>query len=322
MSSKSAGLAATVRLSTLSYETQTRPVPFRSASIEAQIMKKRREFGHWLVEFTPEDGARLNRLAFDGIDLLTTEPDAFRPPASDLGEYENRPVYGYDDCFPTVEPCRHPGMEWDVPDHGELCWLSWDFSENNSALRFGAASKALPARFTRELVFDKSRLTWKFEVMNTGEKEISFQHVMHPLVRLDEIAGLKFPGFGSAFNAATGRDLGLNSAADLERYLLTLPYGTANMLFLREIESGEVGWTYESGATLTESFPKQLFPTIGIWWNNRGYPDETGIRRCECAFEPVPGSTSTLAEAYEEGLCLTVRPGSRLAWEISWDLSR
>lgn len=273
------------------------------------------------MEFTPEEGARLNRLAFDGYDLLATEPDTFRPPEADLGEYEKRPVYGYDDCFPTVEPCRYPGRKWDIPDHGELCWLSWDFSEDVGGLLFSTASKALPTRFTRKLVFEESRLIWKFEVMNDGETEIPFQHVMHPLVKLDEIAGVKLHGFGGVFNATAGCDLGLNSADDLERYLLTLPECTANMLFVRGVEKGEVIWTYKSGAMLTESFPKKLFPTIGIWWNKSGYPDESGLRRCECAFEPVPGSTSTLAEAYEEGLCLNVQPGSRLAWEIGWHLS-
>ncbi len=84
------------------------------------------QFDKWLVEYTKEDGARLNRLSFDNHDLMTIEPELFHPPSTDYGEYETRPVYGYDDCFPSVDVCEFPGKEWNIPDHGELCWLGWD----------------------------------------------------------------------------------------------------------------------------------------------------------------------------------------------------
>jgi hypothetical protein len=59
--------------------------------------------GRWTLDCSLADGARIGRLQFDGIDLLTRAPAAFRPPAGDYGDYELRPVYGYDDCFPTVD---------------------------------------------------------------------------------------------------------------------------------------------------------------------------------------------------------------------------
>ena len=72
-------------------------------------MKQKAQFGPWLVEFTLKDGGRLDRLTYNNINLLTVEPDKFQPPQSDYGEYETRPVYGYDDCFPSVETCKFPG---------------------------------------------------------------------------------------------------------------------------------------------------------------------------------------------------------------------
>ena len=52
------------------------------------------EFAPWLVEFTPEDGARLDRVSYNKYDLMTTAPASFRKPISNYGEYENRPVDG------------------------------------------------------------------------------------------------------------------------------------------------------------------------------------------------------------------------------------
>ncbi|MBU0640301.1 MAG: hypothetical protein KKB50_15655 [Planctomycetes bacterium] len=64
-----------------------------------------------------------------------------------------------------------------------------------------------------------------------------------------------------------------------------------------------------------------MFGTLGIWWNNAGYPDEDGCQRIECAFEPIPGPTSSLAEAYPGKGHLSVPPQGRLAWEITWNIT-
>ncbi len=79
---------------------------------------------------------------------------------------------------------------------------------------------------------------------------------------------------------------------------------SANMLFLRQIKEGKMSWTYKNGLLLKVIFPKEYFHSIGIWWNNQGYPNETGIQRNECAFEPIPGFTSSLSESYNEKRCL------------------
>ncbi len=97
-------------------------------------MKKAVKFGRWMIEYDLDNGARLNRLCFDKFDLLTTNPENFRPPSEDYGEYETRPVFGYDDCFPSVDQCNYPGMDWKIPDHGELCWLKWNVEAQGNRL--------------------------------------------------------------------------------------------------------------------------------------------------------------------------------------------
>ena len=57
-------------------------------------------FGTWHIQCIPEDGARISILKYDGYDLFTGNPSAFKPPEKFIGEFETRPVYGYDDCFP------------------------------------------------------------------------------------------------------------------------------------------------------------------------------------------------------------------------------
>lgn len=285
-------------------------------------MKKKFQCGLWSVEYSPDDGARLDRLSFDGYDLLTTEPISFHPPTTDYGEYETRPVYGYDDCFPSVDPCVFPGLDWTIPDHGELCWLAWEASEKPDRLTFTVRSRGLPVLFKRELRFAENRVNWAFEVINEGDNTLPFQHVVHPLMPLDEIIAVEMPAFKSVHDEIGQKTLDLKDPEALRDFLLNQVPGTANMLFLRGIETGKMAWTYRNGSRLEVTFPEEHFPAIGIWWNNSGYPDEDGCRRNECAFEPVPGLNSVLTDAYEVGRCLSVPPGQSFAWQIHWKIER
>ncbi len=276
--------------------------------------------GPWHIEYTPEDGGRLDRIAYNAFDLVTTAPAHFQKPAANYGEYENRPVYGYDDCFPSVEACPYPGIDWRIPDHGEVCWLNWKSREGNGDLVFETESRALPVRLTREMHCEDAALTWKFEVYNWGDIPLPFQHVMHPLMKLDDIVRIDVPECTSVFESRTRQILPLNQAREIGEYLVQRPRGTATMLFLRGIRDGNIRWLYKNGLQLAMRFPLALFPAIGIWWNNNGYPAEPGIERNECAFEPIPGNSSNLSEVFQHRQGLTVPSRGRFCWQITWDL--
>lgn len=225
------------------------------------------------------DGARLRRLQYDGVDLLTTPPAVFRPPSRDYGRYETRPVYGYDDCFPTVDPCD------DWPDHGELCWLPWRGSIKECSVH----SEKWPVVFTRRLTFGERSLLWSFAAANHGDQPLAAQHVMHALMPLDQI---------------TATDLALPE----------VPPGKYEMLFLPA--TGQFTLTFRAGLRLRVTFDPKLFPTVGVWLNNNGYPDEDGCRRCECAFEPTPGKTSRLSD----GTTMILPPRGELTWQVKWEI--
>jgi hypothetical protein len=140
-------------------------------------------------------------------------------------------------------------------------------------------------------------------------------------MKLDDVSGIHFPEFGSAFNATEEKKMKLKTPSEMENYLLSQPVGTAKMLYLRKIKEGRITWAFRNGLLVKMIFPKKYFSTIGIWWNNSGYPDEKGIRRNECAFEPVPGATSSLSESFEEGKNLEVAPGKSFKWQIIWELN-
>ena len=281
---------------------------------------KEARFGLWHVVFDPMDGARINSLIYDQTELLTTEPEGFRPPEQDYGEYETRPVYGYDDCFPSVNVCTYPGTNWQVPDHGEICWLPWQVAQHRDRLIFSVDSENIAVNFKREMHFTEKELTWIFTVTNNGKKPLPFQHVMHPLLPLSGINDMELPEFETVLDEIAQKKLDLKDAAAVRKFLLSQPAGKTNMLFLQNVKQGIMSWTYRSGVCVQAVFSEKDFPSIGIWWNNSAYPDETGCRRNECAFEPIPGMTSTLEDAYEDGDHLLVEPGKSFTWQIPWKI--
>jgi hypothetical protein len=278
-------------------------------------------FGPWEIEYDLEDGARISSLKFGDEQLPTTEPDAFRAPEKDYGSYEKRPVFGYDDCFPSVKECLFPGSDWVVPDHGEICWLPWKVEKGENSLAFTVRSNHLPAIFRRNMSFREDGLSWKFGVENTSTKPLAFLHVMHPLMPLRNISEIELPGCRSIYDEINDRILVPGAFGPVPGYLLTRPEGSAEMLYLQNVEEGSMSWKLNNGLRISMLFPRELFPTIGIWWNHRAYPSENNCRRTECAFEPVPASGSSLADAHERNEGLVVQAGESLSWSIEWQVS-
>jgi hypothetical protein len=282
-------------------------------------MKETFEKDPWFVEYELGDGARLTRLSFNGFDLLTTAPSYFKLPSKNYGEYETRPVYGYDDCFPSVEVSRYPGLEWIVPDHGELCWLEWNSTVLPDKIIFSVESEALPIIFKRTLHFQDTNLIWKFEVQNNSDEKLPFLHIMHPLIKLTGLADLQFPDF-KIVNSEFGDIPNLKTSDDLKNFLFSSTEGDFHMLYIQNVKENIIKWTYKNDLQVRMVFPVNMFSSIGIWWNYKGYPDEDGIRRDECAFEPISGNSSKLIDSYNQGSSQWVGAKETISWEFLWTL--
>ena len=159
----------------------------------------------------------------------------------------------------------------------------------NDGLIFTVKSKNLPLLLKREMKFKNNCIAWIFEVQNEGNEIFPFQHVMHPLMKLNEIIDFELPGFQSVYNSISDKIMDeLKTPSDVKTYLLNQKTGITNMFFLKQINKGEMSWTYKNDLQIKVSFPQKFFPSVGIWWNNSAYPNENGCRRNECAFEPIP----------------------------------
>ncbi len=279
-------------------------------------------FENWQVKCIPDAGARISLLKYKGFNLLTSEPAYFNTPLKDYGEYETRPVYGYDDCFPSVDACLHPVDGFRIRDHGQVCWMSWQTEIHDNKLICTADCDKPKSLFTRTLEFYKDTLIWKFEISNKSRDPLVFLHVVHPLMPLREISKIEVPAFEKVFDEVTSKEQGINSSTELNTCLLNIKPGNFKMLLLTNVHEGFINLSFLNGLKIRMVYDRKLFPTIGIWWNNCGYPDEKGLQRCECAFEPVPGTNSNLEKSFKDGVFLTVDPAGTFNWELTWRITK
>jgi len=279
-------------------------------------------FGNWYIQCLSDDGARISILRYEGQDLLTANPPSFKAPDQFYGAYETRPVYGYDDCFPTVDPCAFPDKSIEYKDHGELCWLDWQVKVESNKLICSVDCLNPRVTFKRILEFIGNRLIWQFEVENTSDMKIDFLHVMHALLPLSQIRSIELPGFAKILDDINLVVPSLKDADQVASHLLEIQSGGYEMLLLKDIDAGSVKLGLQNNLNLQMTFDNKLFPTLGIWWNNRGYPVEAGLRRAECAFEPIPGTCSNLFHSFNDEIYLRTEPGELLNWEISWEIQK
>ncbi len=198
-----------------------------------------------------------------------------------------------------------------------MCWQKWH-TETEGNLLICSTDCIQPAvNFKRILGFEENRLKWRFETTALDETNSVFLHVMHALLPVDKISRIEVPGCRKIYDELNSQIPGMKSTAELGEHLLAIQPGSYSMLLLRELEEGFVRLWFSNGLKLEILFDIKLFPTLGIWWNNGGYP-AGGQLRHECAFEPIPGTSSDLLKSCRDGVCLNVAPGEKTCWEVTW----
>ena len=193
------------------------------------------DFDNWHIQYAPDDGARIVSLKYADHDLLTAMESPFSPPAMFYGEYETRPVFGYDDCFPTVDQCTYPLGKFECRDHGELCWQAWNTEVKGSSLICSTDCLNPAVNFKRTLNFEGNRLKWQFEVTSLSPERVIFLHIMHALLPLAKIADLTLPDCGRIYDEIKSLESGLKSSDAVVEYLKSSQPGSFSMLLLRDI---------------------------------------------------------------------------------------
>lgn len=280
--------------------------------------------GDWRLICDLEDGGRISSARWRGLELLTQPhlPNgSFRAPAPDYGLYETRPVFGYDDCWPSVQPSVWTGLGREVRDHGELIWRQWENVDLGETLSCTVGDADQGWIFRREVSASGSDLRFAFTCSNTGSAPMPMHWAGHVLVPPLSVVDLELPEFASARQTfPMPSAIGARTGGEVWSYLSGLPAGTSVFVAFDEVRGnelrvslGEYDWRWR--VTGLER------PSLGLWFNRRGYPTPSELARDEFGIEWMTGESPRLEDAVREGSAVVLRPGENVQWGMEWSIS-
>lgn len=282
------------------------------------------ESGDWRVLFDPNDGGRIASVKWHDYELLA-QPylpgGKFLMPSDEYGEYEARQVYGYDDCWPSLDPSSWSDMNCDVRDHGELVWRKWTFKYDGRDLVASVGDRSQGWLFERRISVESDALRFDFRCANLGRSPMPFTWFGHALTPASLTKGLLLPDFERIVQVYPEDVLQrlpcLESPEDLWQYLRSLPEGSAVEFSLMGLKQKVFTLMFDD-LMWRCSLECDVVPDLHLWFNRRGYPMPEKLSRDEFGVEWMLGGASRLSDAVEIGSAVCVPPGMQKNWAMVW----
>lgn len=266
-------------------------------------------------------GAKIASLIYKEQDFeVAAQPNSGSYTLPRFGDsFENYDVSGFDDCFPTIDPCL------EMVDHGELWSRPWDIEEENGSLVCRIEGVRFSYRFKRIIQVEGSTINLNYRVENVGEKPINALWAFHGLIRGDEYSRIIIPGVDKVVNVHKSKRL--HDIGTVHNFPETvLPDGTSLRLDRFNPFSGRTEKFYaygrlkigEAALTLNHgkleyklSFREDVVPYLGLWIDEGGLRSDGAI-----ALEPTTAFYDSPCIAEEKGDIKPIGPGETLSWTL------
>jgi len=278
----------------------------------------------------PDLGAKLTSLRdlrHDREWLWRSDRLADRRHAYDASYVGEADTGGWDECFPTVAPCRHPtgpSAGIDLPDHGELWSQPWATEiatiDGAARVRSSAHGVQLSYQLTRSIVLapDAASIELEYELVSTGGHDLDFIWSAHPLFPLEPGGAVRLPENTVLHTWSADGD-----AAVLD--LTSLPAcdaGFATKLWSDPLDAGWAELVSPSGRALRMAWDVAEIPQVGVWVNAGGWSGIGGAPYCNLALEPCIGAQDSLEDAVlRHGSFATLPAGASMAWRLRVELT-
>jgi len=135
----------------------------------------------------PQVGAKIVSLLDkrNGVEWLAAPGDRSLRPIAYGADFEKQDMSGWDEMFPTISACLHPGPGAHhaaaLPDHGEVWALPWAVDETGAQLRLSVEGQALPYRLTRTMRFTApDTLVLDYRLDNLHDDPLPYIWAAHP----------------------------------------------------------------------------------------------------------------------------------------------
>ncbi|WP_426127734.1 hypothetical protein [Pararhizobium sp. PWRC1-1] len=260
------------------------------------------------LTLVPEYGARITGLR----DRLTGRqwliPGDLSTDTGSDAIYGADQARGWDECFPTVAPCKHPS--WGIlRDHGVLWGTAWDVVEA-SVDCIDTQYVSPDFRFVRRLSLHDATLTADYAVTNRAAAPLAYlwsQHCLLAVTPEDRIAlcgcdNLTADELPYDWPDYPRRDLSrIGTASDgfaLKSYAMTPAVASAEIVN----PDGGIRFCWDG------------IPAFGLWQSFGGWPADDPVH--QVALEPATAAADHLVAAEAIGQAKTVEPRATHRWSV------
>ncbi len=287
----------------------------------------------WLrASILPTVGAKIYDLVWKpaGKDILWHNPRILPQTYPVDGNFDNYWCGGWDDAFPTCDPCEYRGESY--RGLGELRSVRWQVEDSGcdnekvfvKLFAFGPINP-VRAEKTVTLLAGSPILRMRYEVMNIGPMPVEFIWGTHPALIAHEKQILRIPAKTGIVGQATDPRLGTPG----QRYpwpRLETPAGVTDMAHVQGIDAKiacghyatdlEAGWyaveDTRTGEGFLLKFPLEQCPYLWMWLVYGGWRGYHHI-----IVEPWTSYPNKLAEAVQQNTHRTLPPGGRFTAEVA-----
>ena len=271
----------------------------------------------------PEVGGKIYDLIWksSGEQLLWHNPRIRPQPYPVDTNFDNYWCGGWDEGFPTCDPCEHKGESF--PNLGELRSVHWSVEEAGvrqgvAVVRLSAYGPISPVRAEKTILIDRDVVAVSSRITNIGPAPLDFIWGSHPALAITPSTVFRLPAKTGVVGLSSDRQLGSPGQRYTWPFLKTSE-GTTDMSralpFKASVFCGhyatdlEDGWyAAEDGETANGvlfRFPLDSCPYLWMWlvyggW--RGY--------YHAIIEPWTSCPVHLAEAVRQGTGRTLDPGA------------
>lgn len=269
------------------------------------------------LQFLPACGGKISSL-FDkthSYEWLWSNPHLpLRKPGYEESYEESLDFGGWDEIFPSVNPCRiqADGADLLIPDHGDLVRLPWSIHSDATSVEMTVQGRCCSFQFTRRVELLGSQVVFSYFLENAGDFAFPWLWCAHPLIPFDE--GLSVETDTRLFVSDA-----LAAAEPLKGQWLTwdkLPLNSASWaakLFSGKNHASGIRLRQASGTALAFDWDANEIPYLGLWANHGAWSGRRSSPYFNLGIEPTMLPVDDLGTASDPP---TIKPGECREWSL------
>lgn len=259
--------------------------------------------------------------------------------AIEFGSYDSG---GWDEIFPTVNPCRLPDSGWrdiEIIDHGELWCRPWELvsimknSKGAATLSLKFRAPELPFQFTRSLSLASGDgpLTLSYQVENLGKETLPYLWAAHPLIAIRPGDVIRLP---QGTTMSTTYNVGLKTTIETDFNWPILPLSGGRTLDLSQVPSSTARFAIKVFAEnlsprrieITDPNHKEGLKICfagthvnhcGLWLNYGAWPEVQTTPYYNIGIEPTTSPQDDLSVAVKRGSAPILEVGEKHHWDLT-----